>query len=87
MIKCNFWLDSKNHGVDAPLSFASMHAIPRPGDEVVPGEDSGKWAAAYSGGSAVITFWRVTRLLWFLDGTVAIFVIPILEDKETKPNV
>ena len=86
MIHCEFWLSNKHHGLDVPLSISSMHAIPRIGDDVAPGEDSGKWERAFSENGSSITFWRVTRVIWFLDGTAAVFVIPICDNKEAATN-
>lgn len=87
MIHCEFWLNNKQHELDVPLSIKSMHAIPRIGDEVCPGEDSAKWEQAFNKNGPAITFWRVTRVVWFLDSSAAVFVIPILHDEEKKPNV
>ena len=84
-MNCKFWFDSNDHA-NSPLHTAFMQAIPRAGDILYPGEMSVAWAAmCYHGKPAV--FWRVTRVIWLLnENAVAVFVIPILEDKEAAIN-
>ncbi len=85
-MNCKLWLDSSGH-TGAPLHTAFMQAIPRAGDILYPGEMSVAWAARCDHVKPAV-FWRVTRVVWLLnENAVAVFVIPICDDEETKPNV
>jgi hypothetical protein len=84
-MNCKFWLDSSDY-ISSPLHTAFMQAVPRAGDMFFPAEMSVAWAATCNHSKPAV-FWRVTRVVWLLnENAVAVFVIPIFEDKETKPN-
>jgi hypothetical protein len=50
-------------------------------------ENAEKWTAVYNKNVKPIPLWKVIDVVWYLGHNVSIEVIPICDDRETKPNV
>ena len=85
MIDCVFYLAGTNH--DACLGVATIPVVPNIGHTVHPMENAAKWTAVYNKNVKPIPLWKVINVVWYLGANVSIEVIPICDEKETKPNV
>lgn len=82
---CIFYLAGSND--DARLGVAVLPIVPNIGHKVHAMENAAKWTAVYNKNVKPILLWKVIDVVWYLGANVSIEVIPICDDKETKPNV